>query len=502
MILNFRNEYNTSPLLTEPDIRYSDDSDDDDDAVLITRQEEDCETTDITTAEQDEVVNQERNNRKTSEVNPLETNQKQSVNQGETSQTLNQPKPKVTKRKHSGANQGNQHKKSPLSKLPKKSDTTETHKQAYQEKNQLDVRKDLVADEFDNSFMDKRSDNNEEQFKSPLPDIGKPRLRRGRKRKQEDARSAEVTTPVGSASRLTQLVTPTGTQHVETVNSYTTPQMDEDLQNETLAAAIKAPQKRRQSAPNTTDIEKLRVLTAGRRVTRSLIAAKEVVEKMSPELPHTPHDHKAHVAERRRNEVQNNLYQLENACNLMDPSGDARSIVNKRDQTNLTTENKDVSMSIDASYGDEHAEVLDTDKNFEIRSDTPKQPFNTLVVDKNLAASVCKTETRNPYLKYEDMFCHRAVGGHQKNGPFKSLSEESSDASQDSEASSASPITALSVNTNPVLEKALRNLRCTGSDSPKLLGEKTSTRSSPGILSPALSGVSEVYPRRVKKWLL
>ena len=343
-----------------------------------------------------------------------------------------------------------------------------------------DYSKTIVKD---TQVGEEKVDKNLELFKSPLPDMGtnNKRPRRGRKITKKDEKSAEVRTPVGSFAKISNLVTPTVPRNFDTLDNYTTPQMDEVLQQHALEVASKAPQKRRQSAPNTTDLEKLRALTSGRRVTRSLIACQEAITKMSSEQMHSTQGHGSNLTDRI---IDDNKHDFENACNLMDPSGDARSTVSRQRKEQLRTE----TTTNLANFKDvKHAELMGQNRSQEMKQSSSTS--NISEQDKSIVTVTNKTENDSPVLKFENMV-HRSLAQHTDES-FISMSDYSSTDSQSSEIQS-SPLVDMIENSNPVLEKALRNLRCTTSGSPKLFTNERVTRSSPVLLSPALSGVSEV----------
>lgn len=105
----------------------------------------------------------------------------------------------------------------------------------------------------------------EMEFKSP-----EPKKRKGKKQSQGNNYKSRSATESRVLTQTTPVVQAT---HMD-LDNYTTPQMDESLQKLTMVKVNKAPQKRRQSHHLATKEEKLQALSAGRRVTRSLLAAQ------------------------------------------------------------------------------------------------------------------------------------------------------------------------------------------------------------------------------------
>ena len=515
MVLS-RTDNGPQVLETEAIVHYNceDDDDDDDSGLLITRQEEDCETLEMTKDEIDHLKSQNDNGttdpysfnehmtdqqQNTDETNTQNDGTESGVKNDQNQYTsINFQKERVeaeietvtmNKRKSSDQHQMNQRKNKRAKKVSSNEDINMDVSYAHNEQIETVGNKLSGTDEIQEVQGNKENVESTEVFKSPLPDAVKPsKGRRGRKRTKVDKKCAEMTTPVGSSSKLIQLVTPTVSHNMNIGHNYTTPQMDEVLQQITLEAASKAPQKKRESAPNATDLEKLRALTAGRRVTRSLIAAKEAIEKKSKE----EEDSGADIGGIDIN--AEHTYEVENACDLMDPSGDARSanrpIKNDRKDSHkpeftgvvMRTDNKD-----NQNPNETRTEQDSTDITPDISDNLTRAS-----VDKTVGNLRKSTKQDSPYFRIANagVFYHRSTD-QQADDSFRSVSEDGISSSQSTDTSS-SPVTTLGQTTNPVLEKALRNLRCTGSDSPKLLIEKMDTRASPGLLSPALSGVSEV----------
>lgn len=354
------------------------------------------------------------------------------------------------------------------------------------------------TDKVEDMEVDKeKCDASAEMFKSPLLDTCKvARIRKGRKGTKSGQKSAEVTTPVGLSAKLSQLATPSVPQNLSTRDKYATPQMDEILQQLTLQAASKAPQKKRLSAPTTTELEKLRVVTAGRRVTRSLIAAREALETLPPEYSQVSEE----IADNRSNEKQTNEEEI--ACNLMDPSGDARS-ANRHGKAVEKENNKSDNHRIFPNKDENTKCKDDAEKKIHPGIEGPEKEFPHFIpdvsneshcttADKAFVNSRGHTEKEKLHFKDRTRFYHCSMDQHAEES-FRSTSEGSSSGSPSSVASSTSYTMTLGLSTNPVLEKALRNLQCTGSDSPELFIEGIAKRSSPGLLSPSLSGVSEVH---------
>ena len=495
---------------TKADIHYDGDEDDDDDdeddsALLITRQEEDCETSETTSDGLDHQNNQTNNgatdlNSFNENMNDLQHNTSKTnahaegidadiennLNQN-TSISIHKERMEAeietiaNKRKSSDQTQMNERK----SKRAKKESTNNMAvSSAHNE--QMQINGVLKAENFREQQVDKENVNGAgDVFKSPLPDTVKlSKGRKGRKRTKVDKKSAEMTTPVGSSSKLKELVTPTINQNMITGDNYTTPQMDEVLQQMTLEAASKAPQKKRQSVTNSTDIEKLRALTSGRRVTRSLIAAKEAIEGKSKEQEDSAAfgGTDSHVEPR---------YDLGNDCDRMDPSGDAR-LANKPIQSNKRNSHKPEAVEVDIKADNKENQIPNEMKTEQEHSDITDNLTGTSV-DKHVDDFRKHTKQDSPHFRIANagIFYHRS-NTEQGDDSFRSMSEDGSSTSQNTDTSS-SPVIPLGENTNPVLEKALKNLRCTGSHSPEQVVENMDTRASPGLLlSPALSGVSEV----------
>ena len=498
---------------TKADIHYDGDDDDDDDddeddsALLITRQEEDCETSEMTNDGLDHQNNQINNgatdlnsfneNMNDLQHNTNETNAHAEGLESDIENNLNQNtsisiqkermeteiKTIANKRKSSDQTQMNERK----SKRAKKESTNNMDvSSAHNE--QMQTNSVLKAENFQehqHQQVNKENVNSAgDVFKSPLPDTVKPsKARKGRKKTKVDKRSAEMTTPVGSSSKLKELVTPTITQNMITGDNYTTPQMDEVLQQLTLEAASKAPQKKRQSFTNSTDFEKLRALTSGRRVTRSLIAAKAIeVKSKEQEDSAAFGGPESHVEP---------SYELGNDCDRMDPSGDAR-LANKPIQSNRRNSHKPEAVEVDIKAENKENQIPNEMKAEQEHSDITDNLTGTSV-HKHVDDFRKHTKQDSPHFRIANagIFYHRS-NEQQRDDSFRSMSEDGSSSSQKTDTSS-SPVIPLGENTNPVLEKALKNLRCTGSHSPQQVVESMDTRASPGLLlSPALSGVSEV----------
>lgn len=105
-------------------------------------------------------------------------------------------------------------------------------------------------------------------FKSPTPSNGK------RKRGQYSA-PAKLKTP-NLVSGVKTTVTPQVTGASMEQDNYTTPQMDDILQKLTINEVKKAPQKRRHSSDSVDQVERTRLASSGRWVTRSLMAQRSV----------------------------------------------------------------------------------------------------------------------------------------------------------------------------------------------------------------------------------
>ena len=477
-----------------------DDDDEDDSALLITRQEEDCENSEMTndgidnqnnetdknTADQnsfDESMNEQQGNIKETNdhTEGMESDTENNLIKNKSTKVQSEIMESVTettanKRKSSDENQLNQRK----SKRVKKESTSNTEISCEQSEHMLINSVPNAEDLPEQKRCMEGVNGAGDVFKSPLPETAKPsKGRRGRKRTKVDKKSAEMTTPVGSSSKLKELVTPTISQNMITGDNYTTPQMDEVLQQLTLEAASKAPQKKRQSGTNANELEKLKALTSGRRVTRSLLAAKEASEKKTKELEHSADYGEA-------DEYNEPRYEGGNACDQMDPSGDARlaNRLAKTDKSQKTA--KDVMKTLNNKENQE-PNVVQSEQEHSDKTEN----LTVAAVDKHID-DFRKTKQDSPHFRIAKagIFYHRSM--EQADDSFRSMSEDSSSSSQNTDSSS-SQVIPLGQNTNPVLEKALRNLRCTGSHSPQEITDSLDTKASPGLLlSPALSGVSEV----------
>ena len=480
-----------------------DDDEEDDSGLLITRQEEDCENyemtndgidnqnneTDKNTADQnsfDESMNEQQGN--TSETNDhtegMESDTEKNLYKNESTKIQSEImeseiETTAKKRKSADENQLIQRKSKRVKKESTSSMEISCEQTEHLQIDSVPSPEDLPEQKRCMEGINGAGD----VFKSPLPETDKPpKGRRGRKRTKVDKKSAEMTTPVGSSSKLKVLVTPTISQNMTRGDNYTTPQMDEVLQQLTLEAASKAPQKKRQSGTNANELEKLKALTSGRRVTRSLIAAKEASEKKTKELEHSAE----YGGADEHNEPTR--YEGGNVCDQMDPSGDAR-LANRLAKTDRSpkTEAKDVMKTLNNKENQKPNVV----KSEQEHSDKTEN-LTVAAVDKHIDDFRKQTKQDSPHFRIANagIFYHRSM--EQADDSFRSMSEDSSSSSQNIDSSS-SPVIPLGQNTNPVLEKALRNLRCTGSLSPQEITDSLDTKASPGLLlSPALSGVSEV----------
>ena len=477
----FRDELSSGVLQSDVAATYSYDSGDDeedDSALLITRPVENWNDNDMITNEEDEQITDKPH----SVIDNAKTKHKANLHEADQNRSEISPvnQSKNAKRRSKKLNQ---------SKLY----STEQEGQ-LEESQKMDHSKIAAGD---HNIDDGKTDQDKELFKSPLPETGLPvsgkgdlksyrntaKARRGRKRTKTDEKSAEAKTPVGSTAKIDQLVTPIIAPNHDIMDNYTTPLMDEVLQQSTLDEASKAPQKRRQTAPNTTDLEKLRALTSGRRVTRSLLATQEAVAvaKASPAKLQSSQDIALNPTNR-NNVNQNNDF--DDACSMMDPSGDARSTVHGQRQVQLYTGTD--SMKPDGASEIKEHKIPSQNINLKMHHNTPEQAFNT--AENKTAPADIDAGNGSPLLNIENLIPR--LLDQKADESFMSMSDYSSSGSQSSDLNS-SPMMNVSTNSNPILEKALMNLRCTASESPSVTNRRT-TRSSPGLLSPALSGVSEV----------
>ena len=538
----FRDELSSGVLQSDVAATYSynsGDDEEDDSALLITRPEENWDDNDMITSEGDEqttnkahsVIDNAKTKHKAnlhvadqnnSEISPVN----QSKNAKRRIKKLNQSKSYSTEQEGQlEESQKMDHSKNAAGDHnidDGKTDQNMELEGQLEESQKMDHSKIAAGDHH---IDDGKTDQNMELFKSPLPETGLPvsgkgdlksyrntaKARRGRKRAKTDEKSAEAKTPVGSAAKIGQLVTPTIAQNHDIMNNYTTPLMDEVLQQSTLDEASKAPKKRRQSAPNTTDLEKLRALTSGRRVTRSLLATQQSVAKASPAKLQSSQDIALNPTSRnnvnqnndfdnaslakpqpsqdlalnptnRNNDNQNDGF--DDACSMMDPSGDARSTVHRQRQEHLHTGTD--SMKPDGASEIKEHKISSQNINLKLHHNTPEQAFNT--AENKTASAEIDAGNGSPLLNIENLIPR--LLDQKADESFMSMSDYSSSGSRSSDINS-SPMMNESANSNPILEKALRNLRCTASESPSVSNRRI-TRSSPGLLSPALSGVSEV----------
>ena len=509
----FRDEHSSGVLQSDVTATYSYDSGDDeedDSALLITRPEESWDDNDMITNEEDEQTTDKPH----SVIDNAKTKHKENLHVADQNRSEISP---VNQSKNAKRRSKKLLKQSKLYTTEQEGQLEESQKMDHsknaagdhniddgktdqnmelegqlEESQKMDHSKNAAGDHH---IDDGKTDQNMELFKSPLPETGLPvsgkgdiksyrdttKARRGRKRTKTDEKSAEANTPVGSTAKIGQLVTPTIAPNHYIMDNYTTPLMDEVLQQSTLDEASKAPQKRRQSAPNTTDVEKLRALTSGRRVTRSLLATQEAVAKTSP-AKLQPSQDLALNPTNRNNVNQNNDF--DNACSMMDPSGDARSTVHRQRQVQLHTGTD--SMKPDGASEIKEHKISSQNINLKMHHNTPEQAFNT--AENKTASTEIDVGNGSPLLNIENLTPR--LLDQKADESFMSMSDYSSSGSRSSEINS-SPMMNVSTNSNPILEKALMNLRCTASESPSVSNRRI-TRSSPGLLSPALSGVSEV----------
>lgn len=110
--------------------------------------------------------------------------------------------------------------------------------------------------------------NDDVHFKSPMGSGSKKRSGR----KDRHRVPAHMRTPDLLCG--TVVVTPQVASSSEEARVYTTPQMDEVLQKLTIHQVNKAPQKRRHSYESVDQLEKVKAVISGRRVTRSLLALR------------------------------------------------------------------------------------------------------------------------------------------------------------------------------------------------------------------------------------
>lgn len=151
-------------------------------------------------------------------------------------------------------------------------EVTSTEKEVtVQNKNSLKKKRLSRKRSSKESSVCKVSEDTDIEFKSPQPKMRQTRTRGKRVTETTGKTQTGSEKPVKTDPVSTPLV-PVNT--AAEASSYTTPQMDEAIQLLTRTEANKAPQKRRQNQEVTTTEEKLKALTAGRRVTRSLLAAR------------------------------------------------------------------------------------------------------------------------------------------------------------------------------------------------------------------------------------
>ena len=498
----FRDEHSSGILQSDVAATYSYDSGDDeedDSALLITRPEESWDDNDMITNEEDEQTTDKPH----SVIDNAKTKHKENLHVADQNRSEISP---VNQSKNAKRRSKKLLKQSKLYNTEQKGQLEESQKLNHSKNvagdhhiddGKTDQNMELEGqleesqrmDHSKNASGDHHIDQNMELFKSPLPETGlksyrnTEKDRRGRKRTKTDEKSAEAKTPVGSTAKIAQLVTPIIAPNHDIMDNYTTPLMDEVLQQSTLDEASKAPQKRRQTAPNTTDLEKLRALTSGRRVTRSLLATQEAVAvaKASPAKLQSSQDLALNPTNR-NNVNQNNDF--DDACSMMDPSGDARSTVHRQRQEQLHTGTD--SMKPDGASEMKEHKISSQTINLKMHHNTPEQAFNT--AENKTASAEIDAVNGSPLLNIENLIPR--LLDQKADESFMSMSDYSSSGSRSSDINS-SPMMNVSANSNPILEKALRNLRCTASESPSVSKRRT-TRSSPGLLSPALSGVSEV----------
>ncbi|XP_052795342.1 uncharacterized protein LOC128228214 isoform X2 [Mya arenaria] len=329
------------------------------------------------------------------------------------------------------------------------------------------------------SQSSKNSQGSDVAFKSPNP-----------KKSCSKSTRKQKSTPRFSAAESMPQKTPDIARH-GTENDYTTPQMDELLQKLTMEEVNKAPQKRRMSK-DAADDDKLKAVTSGKRVTRSLLNKTADSQDNNAEMcefqgPKEKVSDKGRKRQRKsmRGKTGNEAVSMDpagDAC--MDPAGDA----GKNRQSSLERDFENPSSRREHDFTGDGAKTIKRKSAPGKGKKSPAPKKVKLVTEETSASpSICrKLRTRS----FSSGSSQSSSSDSQ--GLRLSLHLDVTPGSSVSSLSSLRPLRRKSELVNPTLERALRSLRTTSVTSDSNHFISGSDTSSPCLLSPALSGISEL----------